>query len=1218
MNNKTSDKERISLKDIIKAKSELPYEFIPVDPEKNNITEINYYNENSEDLYTGECDCSMYVLNSLLVGNKHSAIDDDITKIEALKVDNQILISPHSLKGMISSFIAQLLQIPIKRLNDRKFLFRPNVSYKEGFLKTVPAIITNVIKNNDTKIIELCALKEPYVYVWDKDKEIPLHIEKNIDDWIEKHSFLKNCTAVSSSIRNRKGTLCNIPDKKIHIEFTEYTDGLDGAGSFAELFNKKNNHRIKHHNVFGHGGMAQDQKYILDNSKLVEYDNTINVLASDHFQDHPLKPSDKISKNISKLNSKSFKINDIIFLEVDQNRKVYTFGRTFYYPWAYQYSIKESPNYSPIEPCEFKQTDNNKINLGFLRNLFGYTLQKDELKIIEDKLGKQQREHIEKEFNSKAGKVHFNFATYIGGGEVKKDTVYLAGTPKASSYEFYLKQDDEALYDESKSEHLILNTWGDPAHPELGKPLLSGRKVYKRTINLMNLGIKREEKSESDDWVCYKEDKAPSYPMFKFKCRFNNLTKTELFILMFALHLNETSFDIEKKIRYYVNKIRCHQMGFGKNFGRGAIKITVDNIRLYTYKDDMLQTQVIEAKEDESMEEYLKNNNVLQENLILRDKKYKYPGELGDAKTWHSAIRKKVLDNRRSYKEKWMNIMFETIGKRDLMGIFLNHTYGTKYRVQIKDEELKNFDYLKPIYDVSYSNEPNYNTNKNDDLIGYTCPMLFKSLRFMIDHKINMIDHLILIATNRKNIENKLEAIEKILEDEENINTELIDYLQNGIIKYIKTDNTAETADVIKNIITQKKPDFLNISINKVTVLELGTYGYFNSIIEFDLKNMPTLDLISRADINKLDFFEYELYFGLQDMFKTFENANIYLATFAGGMPLMQRALDNILNSVVCQKKLYPIFNSEYLAYQIEHKPQGEILSLFRKMNQAVVRMDWDNVKLFYNEIKSKHPAYISNDSTNQIDELLKKVDEFIRSKEKWFSHFFFLIMKSLYEQNYNDVAVWLKCLEEAILNKIFSNNVGVLWDAYKIYDPNNKSKQIDEFKNCIRRFKYVSWNNEQGETIYCEAYLNKILDKLQKPENCNDKLSPDKVKTTFSSYFDCFPPVHTDKNDKRKALDKIRNARNNLIHQGIPVCNDKSFINMILNFLNIEKEKLDKAINAYNEMNFEQIKKFEKSVLENSFFAKLTPYAKSETKEQVNIMSVREFCDKFFQILHL
>jgi len=652
MNNKTSDKERISLKDIIKAKSELPYEFIPVDPEKNNITEINYYNENSEDLYTGECDCSMYVLNSLLVGNKHSAIDDDITKIEALKVDNQILISPHSLKGMISSFIAQLLQIPIKRLNDRKFLFRPNVSYKEGFLKTVPAIITNVIKNNDTKIIELCALKEPYVYVWDKDKEIPLHIEKNIDDWIEKHSFLKNCTAVSSSIRNRKGTLCNIPDKKIHIEFTEYTDGLDGAGSFAELFNKKNNHRIKHHNVFGHGGMAQDQKYILDNSKLVEYDNTINVLASDHFQDHPLKPSDKISKNISKLNSKSFKINDIIFLEVDQNRKVYTFGRTFYYPWAYQYSIKESPNYSPIEPCEFKQTDNNKINLGFLRNLFGYTLQKDELKIIEDKLGKQQREHIEKEFNSKAGKVHFNFATYIGGGEVKKDTVYLAGTPKASSYEFYLKQDDEALYDESKSEHLILNTWGDPAHPELGKPLLSGRKVYKRTINLMNLGIKREEKSESDDWVCYKEDKAPSYPMFKFKCRFNNLTKTEFFILMFALHLNETSFDIEKKIRYYVNKIRCHQMGFGKNFGRGAIKITVDNIRLYTYKDDMLQTQVIEAKEDESMEEYLKNNNVLQENLILRDKKYKYPGELGDAKTWHSAIRKKVLDNRRSYKEK--------------------------------------------------------------------------------------------------------------------------------------------------------------------------------------------------------------------------------------------------------------------------------------------------------------------------------------------------------------------------------------------------------------------------------------------------------------------------------------------------------------------------------------------------------------------------------------
>lgn len=59
MNNNTSNRVSISLKDIIKAKSELPYEFIPVDPKKYHITEINYHNENSEDLFTGECDCSM-------------------------------------------------------------------------------------------------------------------------------------------------------------------------------------------------------------------------------------------------------------------------------------------------------------------------------------------------------------------------------------------------------------------------------------------------------------------------------------------------------------------------------------------------------------------------------------------------------------------------------------------------------------------------------------------------------------------------------------------------------------------------------------------------------------------------------------------------------------------------------------------------------------------------------------------------------------------------------------------------------------------------------------------------------------------------------------------------------------------------------------------------------------------------------------------------------
>ena len=557
-----------------------------------------------------------------------------------------------------------------------------------------------------------------------------------------------------------------------------------------------------------------------------------------------------------------------------------------------------------------------------------------------------------------------------------------------------------------------------------------------------------------------------------------------------------------------------------------------------------------------------------------------------------------------------MNIIFETIGKRDLMGIFLNHTYGTKYRVQIKDEELKNFDYLKPIYDVSYSNEPNYNTNKNDDLIGYTCPMLFKSLRFMIDHKINMIDHLILIATNRKNIENKLEAIEKILEDEENINTELIDYLQNGIIKYIKTDNTAETADVIKNIITTKKPDFLDISINKVTVLELGTFGYFNSIIEFDLKNMPTLDLISRADINKLDFFEYELYFGLKDMFKTLENANIYLATYAGGMPLMQRALDNILTSVVGQKKVISIYNSEYLTYQIEHNPQGEILSLFRKMNQAVVSLDWDNAKLFYNKIILKYPDYTSKKTQDELTKLFNEVDEFRKSNQNWFSNFFTLIMKSLYEKNYNDVVVWLKCLEEAMLNHLFTINTGKLWDEHNEFDPNNKSnpKELNKaFQGYSNKFMYISLKNVIGQKIYCKAAIKELI-------NMNI-VTIDEIKKEFSGYITCFARIGKNNILPKKVFNNIRNVRNQLIHQGTSVNSFNGFIAKLLTFLNINATMLNNAIEAINEMNLVQIKNFEKSVLENKFFSKLTPYINSQSDD---IMKLRNYCDRFFNVLHL
>lgn len=562
-----------------------------------------------------------------------------------------------------------------------------------------------------------------------------------------------------------------------------------------------------------------------------------------------------------------------------------------------------------------------------------------------------------------------------------------------------------------------------------------------------------------------------------------------------------------------------------------------------------------------------------------------------------------------------MNIMFESIGKRDLMGVYEITNEDKNIRDRFKIEE---YDNRLPFFNITSTKELENGHKERGKVIGYTCPMLFKSLQFMIDHNVETIDNLILIATNREKIEVKLKDIKNKLDSKQYKNAELKDYLQYGIIRYIEQDNTAKTAKFIQDMLTERKPDFLKISIKKVTVLELGTYGYLNSIVEFDLKDEPTIDLISRADINKLDFFEYELYFGLKDYFKTFENANIYLATFAGGMPLMQRALDNMLNSVVCQKKFYPIFNSEYLVYQIEHKPQGEILSLFRKMNQAVVRMDWDNVKLFYNEIKSNHSDYISNDAQKQIDQLLHEVDKFILSKDNWFSRFFFLIMKSLYEQNYNDVAVWLKCLEEAILDKIFSNNVGVLWDEYDKYDPYNKSKQIDEFKNCRKQIRYVSWKDKQGKTIHCEAYLNKILDKLNKAENINPDISPEKVKMTFSSYYDCFPTGDTKKDVKRVAFNIIRKARNKLIHEGIPVCSDTNFINMILTFLNIDQGELNKAINAYNEMDLNHVTEFEKSVLENSFFAKLTPYAKSKNQKQDNIMKVREFCYEFFQILHL
>jgi CRISPR-associated protein (TIGR03986 family) len=624
--------------DIKTKKSSLPYTFVDVDESSDVNVDLTPMNVSLEDLYTGEIKCRLYVLNKMLVGNIHSKSDDGkTTYIHPLKVgkDEDILINPYTLKSCIANTIAQLLRIPLKRINDRRFIFRPNISFRSNKLRTEACVIDSI---NPDGGITLIGLKQPWIFCYDRQSSLQQGTAKTKDEWLHDIEWLKYATAISESDfgRKKKGQLRDMQSNPV-IEFCEYVDGLDGKGTFAKAFseiNKKPDEKPKppkRHNRFGHGGRTQ-KKYTIPKSLVEVYDRLISqILVNDHLQDHPLAIKAPQLGGMHELTSKNLKVGDILFTEIDANSQVVTFGRTWYYPWPYTFSISGLKGYKRLADDEFT-IDGDLVRIGFLRNLFGYSLEDDDLDLI----GKS-KDVIRKQFRAKAGKVHFNYATYVSGGSIGDLEVPLAGSPKASSYEFYIRQDSK--------EHL--KTYGDPAFDGEARASLAGRKVYRASIaSLKAIGV-RKETNVLKSCVHYDEKNAESkYPMFRFTCRFENLTKDELDHFLFALDLYSNEFDETKTVDLYANKLLCHQIGFAKNHGLGAVKILVDQCVRYIYDQGHLKRVVLDVRPSDMVMKKLKDNTDFVQAHKLSDSRFIYP-DAPNTKEWHTGIRRCYLDSRR-------------------------------------------------------------------------------------------------------------------------------------------------------------------------------------------------------------------------------------------------------------------------------------------------------------------------------------------------------------------------------------------------------------------------------------------------------------------------------------------------------------------------------------------------------------------------------------------
>jgi hypothetical protein len=195
---------------------------------------------------------------------------------------------------------------------------------------------------------------------------------------------------------------------------------------------------------------------------------------------------------------------------------------------------------------QVRQTKVIDGKLNVIEELFGYSLS--------DKT-------IEHKNRAKSGKVHFSFA--VASSEYvnlrKEMSLPFGGSPYTDRIKFYFRKKTNArMNNATPSQRLV------------------GRKFY---FSTEEANTKGKECRKLHDVLIANE----TYPEFRFQVHFENMKKDELDHLCFGLCLGQNfkpvACDIEyqKDVAYCKDQaLLCHQIGYGKNFGMGAVKVVIE------------------------------------------------------------------------------------------------------------------------------------------------------------------------------------------------------------------------------------------------------------------------------------------------------------------------------------------------------------------------------------------------------------------------------------------------------------------------------------------------------------------------------------------------------------------------------------------------------------------------------------------------------------------
>jgi hypothetical protein len=506
-------------------------------------------------------------------------------------------------------------------------------------------------------------------------------------------------------------------------------------------------------------------------------------------------------------------------------------------------------------------------------------------------------------------------------------------------------------------------------------------------------------------------------------------------------------------------------------------------------------------------------------------------------------------------------ILIFTIGMRDLMKVYQNSSgWLIREKVVKKDLSDNNFSHLPLRQDPTMEEQAVWGKGLDKPPIqGMNFPILQKAFSYIHQEcKLQTIDKLVLVTTSRLFLMEQLEKFKTWLfnhiadcadcEDK-------ITYIER-LQELIRSDLSMPFAELIRDKL--KTDRIAGIEIREVIILPMGKYGYFHELLEYHDGDTITWDLLETADINKSSFFDREFATAIRPYALELENADVYFSLYASGMPIMQKSIEYVLQNTIVLSQYHPIFISECRTYMMEQPVLRNLLELNRMMHRYIVGLDWDGANHCYNEIMNIDIKYFPREAQMQFKECHQKVIQAQKSKRNWFGNFFVLIMKALYNHDYNNAIIWIKCMEESAWEAIITL-------LCKKYNWKVVEKQL--YDGRMSKSIIVKNNEDIG---YFFRSIKPYIPEESKP-----------LVTLYTRNF------HTGEweSNLSKAYKDLRDKRNKLMHNGIPVYENRQIKNEILTFLKIDANQLDEAITNLEKNQWDLLTHFEKELLQSNMF---------------------------------